>query len=832
NASRSAELETHLEHCEDCRQIVEQILHDDDAAAAIPGLAIQHDAADGLGIPSLRDVESRYLARQPFPEVPGYEITGLTGHGGMGLVYAAKQTGKLQRRVAIKIIRPGLLDARRVQRFDREQQALAELIHPNIARVLHSGQMRDGRPFFVMEFVDGANLRRFCKQHSPSIRSRLELVCLLCHAMQHAHTNGIAHRDLKPENVLIQIVKQDPPRDPPDIIPKIIDFGLAANLNFDSPESQRLTRDGTIMGTEAYMSPEQANDGQRINVDARTDVYSLAVLCYELLVGKTPLECIADSNAGRDTRLRHIRETDAPRPSDIVRNDPSDEMDEHLRRIGMPRQRLTAELHADLDWILLRGLEKEPNRRYATANALAADIQRYLNGESVEARPPSRIYSLHKLYRKNRAVVWVATCMVGLLMAGIVGTTYGLFVARAAATTARQTADRERETRKLAQSLATKETTARLQAEQAQQLVQERADSLAESIAIIQSVVSDIDPLTADPDRRTNVLFLLRQLGQQLESAELGDTDESLRLQIATAEAQMNLGNFADAIPLLRRCIDVLSQRDSKQSSDVQTSRLILSKALAGTGRLQEAQDIQLELFKYYKQKHGLSHPRTRACGHYLAAGLNRAGHYENALEMYQQVLQRYDPDIHGHEMVMVDARHVMGQTHMGLKNYRDAELAFTAAISELRTAFDIPQTHPLIMRMEQDLAQSESRQGKSQSAIQRLRRILAESESRFPAGSKPIGKARLNLATTLANHDQMDESERLLRKNATSQLAPLYVYHSQLELVTVLRKTHRDTQAQSLLDKIKPEILQSFPSTHANVRLLQRLIQTDQQAP
>jgi serine/threonine protein kinase len=357
------------------------------------------------------------------PEQIGpYRIIEKLGAGGMGLVYKAEQRQPVRRIVALKVIKLGMDTREVVARFEAERQALAMLSHPNVAKVLDAGMTETGRPYFAMEFVAGVPLREYCDQNKLTVRERLELFIPVCQAIQHAHQKGIIHRDLKPSNVLVSMFDGKP-------VPKVIDFGIAKATNQQLAQHTLYTQTGAMMGTPEYMSPEQAMTSG-LDVDTRTDIYSLGVILYELLTGTLPFDPKALRKAGMEGMARMIRETDPPKPSTrLTTNQHDTALDPAVLHRTDPRT-LQRQVRGDLDWITLKAMEKDRTRRYETANGLAMDLQRYLEDEPVLARPPSTSYRAAKFVRKHKIGV-AAICAVALaLILGTSATTVGLLRAR------------------------------------------------------------------------------------------------------------------------------------------------------------------------------------------------------------------------------------------------------------------------------------------------------------------------------------------------------------------------------------------------------------------
>jgi eukaryotic-like serine/threonine-protein kinase len=378
-----------------------------------------------------------------------YKLLEKLGEGGCGVVYVAEQTEPVRRRVALKVIKLGMDTKDFVARFEAERQALAMMDHPNIARVLDAGATEMGRPYFVMELVRGIKITDYCDQGNLSTKDRLDLFIKVCHAIQHAHQKGIIHRDIKPSNILVTLHDGVP-------VPKVIDFGIAKATEGRLTDATVYTQLHQFIGTPAYMSPEQA-EMSGLDIDTRSDIYSLGVLLYELLTGRTPFDPAELLAAGLDLLRKTIREKEPQRPSTKLASLKVDELTTTARRRSSDTARLIHLLRGDLDWIVMKCLEKDRTRRYETANGLAADLKRHLSDEPVVARPPSAVYRLRKTVRRNKLVFASGAAVAAALLVALVFSSWSLVReqdARFAEQVQRQEAERQRQAAEAARRVA------------------------------------------------------------------------------------------------------------------------------------------------------------------------------------------------------------------------------------------------------------------------------------------------------------------------------------------------------------------------------------------
>ena len=538
--------------------------------------------------------------QQPGTVIGHYKLLQKIGEGGCGAVYMAEQERPVRRRVALKVIKLGMDTKAVIARFEAERQALALMDHPNIAKVLDAGATETGRPYFVMELVRGIKFTEYCDQNQLDTRQRLELFIQICQAVQHAHQKGIIHRDIKPSNILVTLHDGVP-------VPKVIDFGIAkATTGQQLTDKTLFTAYEQFIGTPAYMSPEQA-EMSGLDIDTRSDIYSLGVLLYELLTGKTPFDPKELIKSGLDAMRKTIREKEPVRPStklsqtlvaaDVRRlKSPSTDTpgsEEEIRassRRLLQIQETIAVLRGDLDWIVMKCLEKDRTRRYETANWLAADLKCHLNNEPVTARPPSAAYRFQKAFRRNKLVFTAGTAVAAALILGIIGTSIGLVRA-------------ERQRR---------------EAEAARKLAEQRFLSASHFVEdMFQQVAPKFQDLIGATEARQALaqisLNFLESLGGtngggQAYEGELAKLDGQLSAALGDPFAANTIGDYTNALRFASQSLAIQRNlvrthpNDQELLTQLAHAEDWVGSILYGFGRSTEAQDHFRDSLKLFSQ--------------------------------------------------------------------------------------------------------------------------------------------------------------------------------------------------------------------------------------
>jgi len=744
----------------------------------------------------LFDVEAAEPSTHP-GNVGPYRLIRELGFGGMGQVWLAEQTEPVRRLIALKLIRAGMFDAEVAHRFQAERQSLAIMDHPAIAKVFDAGTTPQGQPYFAMEYVAGLPITDYCDQNKLGIPERLTLFLQVCEGVQHAHQKAIIHRDLKPSNILV-VELDGKPR------PRIIDFGLAKAMAPSEPDHTLFTHQGAFLGTPGYMSPEQADPNVK-DIDTRADVYSLGVLLYELLTGFLPFDTSDWKKQKLDEMMRQLRESDPRRPSSKVNANRNASPASAAAR-GVDSRHLVKLLRGDLDWIVMKALEKDRERRYGSAFELAADIERHLENRPVVARPVSTVYRFRKYIRRNRASLAVVTGIFILLIAFAITQTIELrritrerdradritgFMtdmfevsdpseARGNTVTAREILDKS--SREIETSLA--------QDPQAQAQMMEVMGEVYESLGLYGRAQI---LLTQAVDTRRRVL-----------GADHPDTLKSMAELAATLHAE---GREAESEKLQRETLAIRQKVLGPRDRATLASMVNLASTLSYQGRLAEAEKMEREAYALLRQTRGQENEDTLTCMSNLANILSNEHKYSDAetlrrasLEVRTRVFGPDSPDTLISMANLADTLYWEG-------HYAKAETLGRQTIAIQRRV--LGPEHPMTLIVMYNLASALNKEGRYVEA-EALGRTILEARIRVLGPQHPRTLlARYNLAISLIGEGHYPEAEKLLNEAIEGQ-------------EKVLSPNHPDTAA-SIYELAVLQVLEGHKDEA--IRLLQQAV-------
>jgi serine/threonine protein kinase len=616
-----------------------------------------------------------------------YKLLQQIGEGGCGVVYMAEQEEPVRRRVALKVIKPGMDTRNVIARFEAERQALALMDHPNIARVFDAGATESGRPYFVMELVRGVKITEYCDEKHLSTRERLDLFIKVCQAVQHAHQKGIIHRDLKPSNILVTVNDGVP-------VPKVIDFGIAkATTDQQLTDKTLFTAFDRFIGTPAYMSPEQA-EVTSVDIDTRSDIYSLGVLLYELLTGTTPFDARLLLQAGLDEMRKTIREKEPVRPSTRVSTLGGDDATTTAKRRGLDAPRLANLLRGDLDWIVMRCLEKDRARRYETANGLAMDLQRYLGNEPVLARPPSWFYGFQKTVRRHKLAFAAASAVAFALLLGLASSTVLYWRERSAHAEASRQKRAATEQAAIAQAVQTF-----------------LVDDLLKQASSFAQAERQFPP---DPNLtvREALERATARIGNRFKDEPLVEAE----IRYSIGEALLGVGEAERAIPHFQRALDLRQARLGP--NHVQTMFTIrgLGAAYGRASRQERALALFDEAVKLSRASLGAEHPQTLLSMHALATGYQEAGKLDQALRLGEEVLTLQSAKLGADHPDTLNSMATLANTY-GRMGKLDQSLKLTEEVFKLRKA-SLGAEHPVTLNSMNNLAAAYAYVGKLDQAL------------------------------------------------------------------------------------------------------------------
>jgi serine/threonine protein kinase/tetratricopeptide (TPR) repeat protein len=699
---------------------------------------------------------------QPGTVIGPYKLLEQIGEGGMGLVFVAEQTRPVRRRVALKVVKPGMDTRQVVARFETERQALALMDHPNIARVFDAGTTASGRPYFVMELVRGVPITAFCDERRLTTRQRLELFVSVCQAVQHAHQKGIIHRDLKPSNVLVTLHDTV-------AVPKVIDFGIAKATTGPLTEQTVYTNFAQLLGTPLYMSPEQA-EMNGLDVDTRSDVYSLGVLLYELLTGTTPFASDTLKKVGLDEMRRLIREEEPPTPSRRLSTLSAQACSTVSERLGVDGRRLARMLCGELDWIVMKALEKDRNRRYESASAFAQDVQRYLNDEPVAACPPSAGYRLRKYMRRNRPALVTAGVVAVALVAATVVSAWQALIARDAQHQAEADRDRAKTAEVTAQAAKRQATTEAAVARAVKDFLQEDLFGQANSA-----------PEDDNQGWNGNANLTVREALDRA-SAKVGKRfrDQPLveaAIWHAIGQAYGSLDQHLDAANHLEQALELRRPHLGRNHPETLHTMSLLAGAYTWVGRAPEAVVLYEHLLESTRARHGPDHPATLDVIVRLATACRRAGDWHRAMRLMEQVVEQEQAQRGLTVASASGSAHVLGMLYLDAGRFQEA-CARLDKVFALRKATLGPDHNDTLYVMG-SCAQAYQRAGKLDEADRCLRNLLERRRKRGDSkGQIEIARALefLSLNSLLQHRyteaeQQAREAMTLLEKNENNRI-------------------------------------------------------------
>jgi serine/threonine protein kinase len=733
-----------------------------------------------------------------------YKLLEQIGEGGFGIVYLAQQSEPVRRRVALKIVKPGMDTREVVARFEAERQALALMDHPNIAHVYDGGATESGRPYFVMELVKGVPLTKYCDSVKMGTLQRVELFLDVLSAVQHAHQKGIIHRDLKPSNILVS------PHDSRPVV-KVIDFGIAKALSLELTDKTLFTATGRMVGTPEYMSPEQT-ELNALDVDTRSDIYSLGVVLYELLTGNTPIDTKRARQAGYDEIQRIIREEEPPRPSTRI-STLGDKLVTVAQHRGTEPVKLGKQVRGDLDWIVMKALEKERVRRYDTADMFAADLRRHLANEPVSTGPPSQIYRLRKFVRRRKGVIAASALILLVLLAGIAASLWQAVAATRARDEARteaaiSTAVNEFLRYDLLGSASPsrepdRDLKVRAVLDRASGGIQKRFQHqpLVEA-AIRFTMASSYESLgesqKALEHARRSVELRQRELGPHHA--------ETLRSRTFAGMAMRSLNQFADAEKEFREVMALQSRHLGPEHPDVMVTRHSLAIVLGGLGRFTEAEKELREIIPVKERVLGATHQDTLSSRNSLAMTLRDLGKLAEAEAEQRATLDLAIRHLGSSNLLTLRCQNNLGIILRQRGKMPEADEDHKVAVEQRQKL--LGSEHPDTLSSRVNRGHGLIEQSKLAEAEAEFRELCKDCERVLGAGHPATLRAHNGLGMTLSEQAKYSEAEPEFRKSLKDGERTLGMDHPDMlntrnNLALVLDRQGKTSEAESEHRKI-----------------------------